>query len=178
MTWQCKAMESVNPEHTHKCIYKYISLWIYSLDIPDWESGQCIFFISLTKNYFGDNVSYIPGIHQVAKDDLEFLVLLPAFPQLISTENQHRDSHLLSPLEPLRWPPNKCTQRFPDRDSSPVCLEQGERIYWKNRLTKFHETISMSLLSASRMKSPVWKLCFKKRRKITSAHRWSHENNL
>lgn len=29
----------------------------------------------ITKNYLGNNVSYIPGIHQVAKDDL--LILLP-----------------------------------------------------------------------------------------------------
>lgn len=73
VTKQSKMMESVNPEHTHKYIY----MRIYSLDIPDWESGQCIFFISLTKNYFEDNVSYITGIYQVAKDDLEFLILLP-----------------------------------------------------------------------------------------------------
>lgn len=73
VTTQSKMMQSVNPEHTHKYIY----MWIYSLDIADWESGQWIFFISLTKNYFEDNVSYIPGIYQVAKDDLDLLILLP-----------------------------------------------------------------------------------------------------
>lgn len=42
VTTQSKMVESVNPEHTHKCT----DMWIYSLDIADWESGQCIFFFS------------------------------------------------------------------------------------------------------------------------------------
>lgn len=54
-----------------------------------------------------------------------FTLAHPVFPQLISTENQRRESPLLSPLEPRRWPRNKCTQWFSDHDSSPVSFIQG-----------------------------------------------------